>query len=100
VEEEVEVAEWRASTHLCLQQALAVLQLSDAGGALRQHGLLLLQGQLQPQGLLGGGLARQARATELLLQAGDLVWGGCQGVRGRVRVNTIMFLCVCISVCG
>jgi hypothetical protein len=73
-----------APTHLCLEQALAVLQLSDAGGALRQHGLLLLQGPLELQGLLCGGLTHQSGATELLLQAGDLVGG-----RGhRVRMDT------------
>ena len=46
----------------------AVLQVRDVGGALSQHGLLLLERKLQLQVLLAGSLTLQAGAVEPLLQ--------------------------------
>lgn len=58
--------------YLSLQKALALLQLGDAGRALGQHGLLLLERNLELQVLLAGALANQPGAVELLLQRGHL----------------------------
>lgn len=58
--------------YLFLQLALALLQFTDACGALCQHGLLLLQRELQLQVLLTGALTNQAGAVELLLQRTNL----------------------------
>lgn len=59
-------------THLCLQTALTLLQLRDVSSALGQHGLLLLERELQLQVLLVGALTNQAGTVELLLQRGHL----------------------------
>lgn len=61
-----------ACTDLCLQLALTLLQFGDVSSALRQHGLLLLEGKLQLHVLLIGVLTNQTSAVELLLQRGHL----------------------------
>lgn len=59
-------------THLRLQLALTFLQFRDASSAVSQHGLLLLQRQLQLQVLLIGALTDLRGTAELLLQGGGL----------------------------
>lgn len=59
-------------TNLCLQLTLALLQLGDASGTLRHHGLLLLQRKLQLNVLLVGAPANQGGTAELLLQGESL----------------------------
>lgn len=59
-------------TDLCLQLSLNVLQLGDASGTLRQHGLLLLQRKLQLNVLLVNTPANQSGTAELLLQGESL----------------------------
>lgn len=59
-------------TYLCVQLALALLQLRNTRSALSQHSLLLLQGKLQLQVLLTLTLTNQAGAVELPLQRGYL----------------------------
>lgn len=62
----------RPPTHQRLQLALTLLQFMDVSRALAQHGLLLLQRQLQLQVLLSGALTDLSGAAELLLQDGGL----------------------------
>lgn len=57
---------------MCLQLALTFLQLRDVSSAVSEHGLLLLQRNLQLQVLLVGALTHLSGATELLLQGGHL----------------------------
>lgn len=59
-------------TYLGLQLVLTFLQFRDASSAVSQHGLLLLQRQLQLQVLLVGALTDLSGTAELLLQGGRL----------------------------
>lgn len=87
------VADWFISSlcsllsesDLCLQLALTLLQFRDVSRALRQHGLLLLEGELQLQVLLVGVLTNQTSTVELLLQRGHLKNRGA----GRVYVQEV-----------
>lgn len=59
-------------TNLCLHLSLNLLQLGDASGTLRQHGLLLLQRKLQLNVLLVDAPANQSGTAKLLLQGESL----------------------------
>lgn len=74
-------------SNLCLQLTLALLQLRDASGTLRQHGLLLLQRKLQLNVLLVTALANQSGTAELLLQGESLRSGESETQQTRRNVE-------------